>query len=44
MNIYVVLRMLVIIMEHSVVDKNTPENITLASFHHCRLARLKYCV
>ena len=50
--------MLVIIMQLSVFDKNTPPPppppqkkkkkkkiyITFASFHQCRLARLKYCM
>ena len=48
--------MLVIIMQLSVFDKNTPLPppkkkkkkkkiyITFASFHQCRLARLKYCM
>ena len=36
--------MLVIIMQLSVVDKNTPENITFATFHQCRLVHLKCCV
>ena len=40
----IVLKMLAITMKPSVVDKNTPEYITFATFHHCRLACLKCCM
>ena len=41
---FLVLRILVIIMWLCAVDENTPNNINFATFHQCRLDRLKYCV
>ena len=41
---FLVLRILVIIMWLCAADENTPNNINFATFHQCRLDRLKYCV